>query len=452
MPIEVIMPQLGESVVEGTVTKWLKRQHERIQEFEPLVEINTDKVDTEVPSPATGTVLQLLVAEGQTVRAGTVLALIGEPGDVVDQVPKAGTDDGEFAPSDVRIAMSTPPARPSIPTPPLAGRAAVSSSEVGFISPVVARIAADRGVDLSKVTGSGQGGRITKKDVLNYLEVKKPTPPWEEPASGELFRPTEEVFGEFKPSVAGPQPRREPPGPQGAAPAAKVQPLDPVRARIAEHMVRSRHTSPHVTTVMEADLGRVIGHRATNRPAFEQEGVNLTLSPYFVAATVAALKQVPIVNSSWSDQGIVLHPQINVGMAVSLGDKGLIVPVVKNADRLSLLALARSVNDLSERARNRKLDPEEVQGGTFTITNHGVSGSLLAMPIINQPQCAILGIGKLQKRVMVIENQGPGGGPGDSLAVRPMVYLTLTFDHRMIDGAIADHFLAAVVQALQSWA
>ena len=217
-------------------------------------------------------------------------------------------------------------------------------------------------------------------------------------------------------------------------------------------MVRSRHTSPHVTTVMEADLGRVLAHRSANRAAFEQDGVKLTLSPYFVVAAVEALKQVPIVNSSWSDQGIVLHQQVNVGVAVSLGERGLIVPVVKNAHQLSLLALARSVNDLSERARNRKLDPDEVQGGTFTITNHGVSGSLLAMPIINQPQCAILGIGKLQKRVVVIENRGPAGEPSDSLAVRPMVYMTLTFDHRIIDGAIADHFLAVVVDRLQAWA
>ncbi len=435
MAIEVIMPQLGESVVEGTVTKWLKRQHEQIQEFEPLVEINTDKVDTEVPSPASGTVLQLLVAEGETVRAGTVLALIGEPGENLPEAPAQGRTDGEFAPSKPPAAASAPVRQPE-PTSPVA--AVDRQAEVGFISPVVARIAAERRVDLSKVPGSGQGGRITKKDILSYLEAKVPAAPWEEPASGELFRPTEEVFGELKPAVAVPGP--------------KLLPLDPVRTRIAEHMLRSRRTSPHVTTVMEADLGRVLAHRAANRAAFEGDGVNLTLTPYFVAATVEALKQVPIVNSSWSDQGIVLHQQVNVGVAVSLGERGLIVPVVKNAHQLSLLALARSVNDLSERARNRKLDPDEVQGGTFTITNHGVSGSLLAMPIINQPQCAILGIGKLQKRVVVLENQGPGGEPSDSLAVRPMVYLTLTFDHRIIDGAIADHFLAVVVQQLQAWA
>jgi 2-oxoglutarate dehydrogenase E2 component (dihydrolipoamide succinyltransferase) len=217
-------------------------------------------------------------------------------------------------------------------------------------------------------------------------------------------------------------------------------------------MVRSRRTSPHVTTVMEADLGRVLAHQAAHRQAFERDGVKLTLSPYFVAASVDALKQVSMVNSSWSEQGIVLHPEVNIGVAVSLGERGLIVPVLKNADQLSLLALARAVNDLSERARSRKLDPDEVQGGTFTITNHGVSGSLFAMPIINQPQCAILGVGKLQKRVLVIESQAPGGEPGDTLAIRPMVYLTLTFDHRIVDGAIADQFLSVVVQRLQAWA
>ena len=313
-----------------------------------------------------------------------------------------------------------------------------AAAELGFISPVVARVAAEHGVDLAQVTGTGGGGRITKKDVLAFVEGHKAAPPWEEPASGELFRPTEEVFGVLKPSAT--------------APAKIVQPLDVVRARIADHMVRSKRTSPHVTTVMEADLGRVLAHRQANKQAFEGDGVNLTLTAYFVAASVAALKQVPVVNSSWSDQGIVLHPQANIGVAVSLGEKGLIVPVVRAADQLSLLEIARAVNDLSERARHRKLEPDEVQGGTFTITNHGVSGSLFATPIINQPQCAILGVGALQKRVVVIEGKGPSGESSDSLAVRPMVYVTLTFDHRIIDGAIADHFLGIVVQRLQAWA
>ncbi|MEK6587267.1 MAG: dihydrolipoamide acetyltransferase family protein [Chloroflexota bacterium] len=445
MATEVIMPQLGESVVEGTVTKWLKKQHERIQEFEPLVEINTDKVDTEVPSPATGTVLQLFVGEGETVKAGTLLALIGEPGEEVPDVPVAGREDGEFAgPAErdlgelgraVEAEPVAVPAKPKV-SAPAAQPAAVA--DLGFISPVVARVVSEHGVDLSQVTGTGSGGRITKKDVLAFVEGRKAPPPWEEPASGELFRPTEEVFGELKLPAA--------------APIKKVQPLDAVRARIADHMVRSKHTSPHVTTVMEADLGRVLAHRQANKQAFERDRVNLTLTAYFVAASVEALKQVPVVNSSWSDQGIVLHPQANIGVAVSLGEKGLIVPVVKNAEQMPLLAIARAVNDLAERARSRKLKPDEVQGGTFTITNHGVSGSLFATPIINQPQCAILGVGALQKRVVVIEGKGPSGESSDSLAVRPMLYLTLTFDHRIIDGTIADHFLGIVVQRLQAWA
>jgi len=407
MPVEVIMPQLGESVVEGTVTKWLKQVDEPVREFEPLVEINTDKVDTEVPSPANGTILARFVDEGQTVRAGTVLALIGEPGEPLPQ-----REDGEAAPARKR-------------------------EDLGFISPVVAKMAAEHGLDLSQVPGTGQAGRITKKDVLAFLERRPtaaPPAPWEEPGLGELFRPSEEV-GAAKPAAA--------PG--------TILPLDVVRRSIADHMLRSRHTSAHVTTVMEADLSRVIAHRQAHKEKFQREGVSLTFTAYFAAAAVTALKQVPLVNASWSDQGIVLHRQVNVGVAVSLGDKGLIVPVIRDADQLSLQALAGTLNDLAERARSRKLRPEEVQGGTFTITNHGTSGSLLATPIINQPQSAILGVGVMQKRVVVMEGKGPTGEPADSIAIRPMVYLTLTFDHRILDGAIGDQFLGLVVQRLQQW-
>ena len=407
MPVEVIMPQLGESVVEGTVTKWLKQVDEPVREFEPLVEINTDKVDTEVPSPANGTILARFVDEGQTVRAGTVLALIGEPGEPLPQ-----PEDGEAAPARKR-------------------------EDLGFISPVVAKMAAEHGLDLSQVPGTGQAGRITKKDVLAFLERRPtaaPPAPWEEPGLGELFRPSEEV-GAAKPAAA--------PG--------TILPLDVVRRSIADHMLRSRHTSAHVTTVMEADLSRVIAHRQAHKEKFQREGVSLTFTAYFAAAAVTALKQVPLVNASWSDQGIVLHRQVNVGVAVSLGDKGLIVPVIRDADQLSLQALAGTLNDLAERARSRKLRPEEVQGGTFTITNHGTSGSLLATPIINQPQSAILGVGVMQKRVVVMEGKGPTGEPADSIAIRPMVYLTLTFDHRILDGAIGDQFLGLVVQRLQQW-
>jgi len=433
MTVEVIMPQLGESIVEGTVTKWLKQVDDPVSEFEPLVEINTDKVDTEVPSPANGTILARFVDEGQTVRAGTVLALIGEPG---EPLPERG--DGGAQPAAQPATIDRRPAAP--------GRA---GQDLGFISPVVAKMAAEHGLDLSQVPGTGQGGRITKKDVLAFLERRPtaaPPAPWEEPGLGELFRPSEEVAG-----AAASMPGAGTTSATGAAVPGTILPLDVVRRSIADHMVRSRHTSAHVTTVMEADLSRVIAHRQAHKEIFQRDGVSLTFTAYFAAAAVTALKQVPLVNASWSDQGIVLHRQVNIGVAVSLGDKGLIVPVIRDADQLSLQALARTINDLAERARSRKLRPEEVQGGTFTITNHGTSGSLLATPIINQPQSAILGVGVMQKRVVVLEGKGPTGEPADSIAIRPMVYLTLTLDHRILDGAIGDQFLGLVVQRLQQW-
>jgi len=430
MSTNVIMPQLGESVVEGTVTRWLKRPGEPVAEFEALLEVNTDKVDTEIPAPASGTVLQVYVPEGQTVRAGTLLAVIGRPGEAAPEAPGA-----------VAVAARAPTTAPAT-----AGEAAEAEptgrGDLGFISPVVARIASEHNVDLGLVRGTGQGGRITKKDLLAFVESRGAAPaPWETPAFGELFRPTEEL--RHAPSAARPAP---------APTSGTIVPLNAVRRSIAEHMVRSRHTSPHVTTIMEADLSRVLAHRLANKDAYARDGVNLTLTAYFVAASVAALKGVPMANSSWSDQGIVLHRPVNIGVAVSLGDEGLIVPVVRDADQQSLLALARTVNDLSARARAHKLAPDEVQGGTFTITNHGVSGSLVAMPIINQPQCAILGVGAVQKRVVVVETPNPAGGTQDSLAIRPMVYLSLTFDHRILDGALADAFLGAVVRALEGQA
>ncbi len=419
MATRVIMPQLGESVVEGTVTKWLKKEGEPIAEFEPLVEINTDKVDTEVPSPAGGVVLRVYVGEGETVRAGTMLAAIGQPGEAPPEAAPAPQTAGAV------------PAAPRAESPAPAAR-----SELGFISPVVARIAAEHAVDLGRVKGTGQGGRITKKDVLAALE-SGPAPaapaPWEQPALGELFRPTEELFGKTGEAVQAP----------AAAPMpGSLVPLDSVRRAIADHMVLSKRTSPHVTTVMEADLSRVVAHRQAQRETFLRDGINLTFTPYFVSASVEALKAFPLVNASWSERGIVVHRGVHVGVAVSLGEKGLIVPVIKDADQKSLRRLAAEVNDLAARARSRQLKPDEVQGGTFTITNHGISGSLFATPIINQPQCAILGVGAIQKRVVVID---------DAIAIRPMVYLSLTFDHRILDGAAADGFLARVVKVLWEW-
>lgn len=434
MATEVIMPQLGESVVEGTVTKWLKQQGDEVEEFEPLVEINTDKVDTEVPSPAGGTVLRVYVDEGETVEAGRLLAMIGEAG---EEVTEAQTEPVAKASGEPMAAAPTS-AEPAAVAP---GR----QEGLGFISPVVARIASEENVDLAQVMGSGRGGRITKKDVLAHLEARGEAPaqetaaaPWEVPASGELFRPTEEIFKKQAPASSEME-------------KGELRQLDPVRKSIAEHMVRSVHTSPHVTTVMEADLSRVVQHRQAHKEGYAQAGVNLTYSAYFASAAIKALAEVPLVNSAWTDEGILLHQGVNLGMAVSLGERGLIVPVIRGADAKSLRGLATAINDLAARARSGDLSPQEVQGGTFTITNHGVSGSLMAAPIINQPQCGILGVGAIQKRVVAVEAALPEGESADSIAIRPMCYLTLTFDHRIIDGAIADHFLGRIVSTLERW-
>jgi 2-oxoglutarate dehydrogenase dihydrolipoamide succinyltransferase (E2 component) len=435
MTIEVLMPQLGESVVEGTITKWLKGKGERVEEYEPLLEINTDKVDSEIPCPSSGVLLDILIPEGETIQAGTVLALIGEPDEKtskpVDGEPKGKTS---AKPPTTQQAVKSPPTRPtsmaSLPGDkrPVPGR----DHELGFISPVVARIASENNVNLYEVPGTGQGGRITKKDVLDYLE-KRPT------------APAERMEVQSRPAAAPPStaPITTEPAPQ----AGEILPLNPVRRAIAEHMVLSKHTSPHVTTVMEADLSRVVNHRQSNKEQFGRDGVNLTFTAYFVTASIAALKALPIVNSSWSEEGILVHRDVHIGMATSLGEAGLIVPVIKNADSYSLLGLARVINDLSKRARNRQLKPDEVKGGTFTITNHGTSGSLFATPIINQPQCAILGVGMIQKRVVVATD----AYGNDAIAIRPMVYISLTFDHRILDGAMGDAFLGKVVEYLQNW-
>ena len=438
MASEVIMPQLGESVVEGTVTKWLKKDGDQVAEYEALLEINTDKVDTEIPSPASGVILRVYVGEGETVKAGTILAMIGEAG---ESVPESQTTTPQPTEPEPAMAMGQ--------TDESSGPIAVSgpSRDLGFISPVVARIASEHGIDLQQVKGSGRGGRITKKDALAYVEAgpkagAQGAAPWEQPALGELFRPTEEVFGSFNETALAAE---------GLQPGSVI-PHTPVRRSIADHMVRSKQISPHVSTVMEADLSRVVAHRQANKAVFNRDGVNLTFTIYFLAATVQALKNVPQVNASWSEEGVILHKDINIGVAVSLGAEGLIVPVIKQADQRSLLALATALNDLAGRARGRKLKPDEVQGGTFTITNHGVSGSLFATPIISQPQAAILGVGAIQKRVVVLEVPDPVGGVLDAFAVRPMVYLSLTFDHRMLDGAVADAFLGTIVQTLENWA
>jgi pyruvate/2-oxoglutarate dehydrogenase complex dihydrolipoamide acyltransferase (E2) component len=425
MSIQVVMPQLGESVLEATLTKWLKSTGESVMENEPLVEVNTDKVDTEVPSPSGGILLEIIVPEGATVRAGEILARIG--------MRDEAAAEARLAPETAPKPTTPPTAQMEDGSEPTRSTPAGRSSDLGFISPVVARMASDFKINLSQVKGTGQGGRITKKDLLAYIERRDQT----------VMLPE---------ALAAPTP--PPPSPPQAAFSGdlltvyeEIVPLNPIRRRTAEHMVLSKHTSAHVTTIAEADMSRVIAHRLAEKDAYTREGVNLTFTAYFVTACVAALKAYPLVNSSWTEAGIRLHRAINIGMAVSLGESGLIVPVIKNANDLSLLGLARVVNDLAYRARSRQLKPEEVQGGTFTITNHGVSGSLFATPIINQPQCGILGVGIIQKRVIVLSDEQLG----DVMVIRPMVYLGLTFDHRILDGAVADYFLSKVIDILQNW-
>jgi pyruvate/2-oxoglutarate dehydrogenase complex dihydrolipoamide acyltransferase (E2) component len=435
MAIEVIMPQLGESVVEGTITKWLKAVGEAVEEYEALLEVNTDKVDTEVPSPASGVMLARLVEEGTVVRAGTVLAWIGMRG---ENIPARN------ALASTEKILPVPEEPDAVQEVGEAGQPAVQKPgerrDLGFISPVVKRIAAEYSVDLYQVQGSGEGGRITKKDVLAYIE------------EGQIGRTRRSAPTVAHPVVttstptAASTPAGMPPATPAAIPEELIR-LTPVRRAIAEHMVLSKHTSPHVTTVMEADLSRVVAHRQANKAAFERDGANLTYTVYFAAAAVETLKAYPLVNSSWSEEGILLHRQINLGMATSLGEEGLIVPVIKQAETLSLLGLARAINDLAGRARLKKLQPDEVRGGTFTITNHGITGSLFATPVINQPQCAILGVGAIQKRAVVISD----AALGDVIAIRPMVYLSLTFDHRILDGAAGDHYLGKVVELLENW-
>ena len=405
MATKVLVPLLGEGVEEVTVIKWLKKEGDSVSELEPLLEVNTDKVDTEIPAPASGTVLKILAEEGVPAKVGAVLALIGKPGESVE-----GSSSSTLMKTESKVESQT-----SVAPPP--GTLDVRPStkqDIGFISPVVAKIAAEHSVNLQQVQGTGLNGRITKNDVLAFVEGGK----------------QKDISVTRHPSPV--------------APLIGDQMITHtvIRRQIAEHMVMSKHTSPHVLTVMEADMNRVVKHRSLNKEVFARDGVKLTFTAYFMMAIVAGLKAYPNVNSSWTDEGILVHKAINLGMATSLGEEGLIVPVIKGADNLSLLAMARAVNDLAHRARSKKLQPDEVKGGTFTLTNHGTSGSLFAFPVINQPQSGILGVGAMQKRVVVID---------DAIAIRPMVYLSFVFDHRILDGASADRFLMKVKETLENW-
>lgn len=441
MPEKVIMPQLGESVVEGTLVKWLVSEGEQVEEFDSIIEVESAKVNTEIPSPATGTIIKILVEEGTTVKAGTILAWIGESG---EEIP-GGSEEPQ-------LEETQPINQEEMPTMPIKNEPTTGRDrDLGFISPVVAKLAHEHQIDLHKVTGTGNSGRITKKDVLDFIKTSSPTeefesPAWETPGEGDLFRPTELQFPDrIKPKNVEGEKEISTPVPSKVIVAAggdRILPLSSMRKSIAAHMVMSKHTSPHVTTVMEADMQKVFKHREKNKSLYANQGVRLTYTAYFVAAVASALRSYPLVNSSWTDNGLLIKNSINIGMATSLEEEGLIVPVIKNADQYSLSGLAKVIADLAERARKHQLKPDEVQGGTFSITNHGTAGSLFATPVINQPQAGILGVGAIKKRAVVID---------DAIAIRPMVYLSFAFDHRILDGSTADNFLANVVSILESW-
>jgi 2-oxoisovalerate dehydrogenase E2 component (dihydrolipoyl transacylase) len=423
MALEFKMPRLGESVVEGTVGKWLKQVGDPVQEFEPLLEVVTDKVDTEVPSPVTGVLLEIRAQEGETVKVGEVIAVLGESGEVLTPAPSK---------EPTATAQTTPPEPP--PEPPVEGKGPGKRPVGrGYLTPVVARIAAEHDVDLNEVEGTGRHGRITKKDILRYLETREaaPRPPAPRPA------PTP------SPAAKAPPPPPEVPG----LDAGDVEvPLSKMRQAIVRHMRQSKDTAAHVTTFFEVDLGRVVAFRNAHKAGFAAEGIRLTYTPFFLEAIVAGLKAYPMLNAVLAGDRMIYKQAVNIGIAVDLGEDGLIVPVVKNADEKSLRGLARAVSELAERARSRTLAPDDVQGGTFSLTNHGVIGSLAGTPIIPMPQVGILGVGAIQKRPVVLETE-----LGDMIAIRPMAYLSLSFDHRAVDGATADRFMMAVKAYLENY-
>jgi pyruvate dehydrogenase E2 component (dihydrolipoyllysine-residue acetyltransferase) len=471
--VDVVMPQMGVSVSEGTITKWLKQEGEQIEADESLLEISTDKVDTEVPSPATGIVTQILVQEGETVEVGTKLAVIGGEAGAPAPEPEAPPEPATAAAAAEAQAPSsaeTPaPAATPEPTPapapqPVAAPTNGEQDSKSFVSPVVARIAAEHGVNVSSVPGTGRGGRVTKKDILQFVESgAAAAPPAEAPAPAPAAAPEPAPApAEAPPPPPAPEPAPAPaaeappkpapapaPQPVAAAPGEQFEPMSAMRRGIAEHMRRSLDTSAHVTSAIEVDMSRVVEIRGKLKPEFQKQyGVNPTYLIFVARAVVETLKKYPWINGEIRGEQIVTRPNINLGFAVELADgKGLIVPVVKHAEGLNLLGIAQTVTDIAERARNKKLTPEEVQGGTFTITNPGGYGTFHGTPIISQPQAAILGTYALVKRPWVVQDSFGK----DVIAIRPIMNLTLTYDHRLVDGALAGRFLRDLKEALESW-
>lgn len=407
MKVDVTLPLMGESVTEGTIAKWLKKPGDHVERDEAILEITTDKIDTEIPSPEDGTVSEILVEEGETVEVGAVLARIETDAEQpkVEEKPRAKTPLEKKGERKEQVEEKEP-----------------------LLSPVVKNIAAKEGLsleELRKLAGTGPGRRVTKEDVISYLDRRK-TPKEAAEAKKASARPAEPALRKFAYDVD----------------QVQIVPMSPMRKQIAEHMVYSKRTSPHVYTVAEIDLTRIVNFRERNKREFEQEeGVKLTYTPFILDATVQALKQWPMVNASVEGDNIIVKEYINLGVAVAV-DEGLIVPVIKNADEKNLLGLARAAGDLARRAREKKLKPEDVQDGTFTVTNPGIFGNLFGMPVINQPQLGILGVGAIKKRPVVLN---------DAIAIRSMMYVTLSYDHRAIDGALAGRFLQTIVRNLEEY-
>ena len=435
MPTDIIMPQMGESIVEGTITKWLKKPGDKIQRDEPLFEISTDKVDAEIPAPASGVLQEIKVTEGTTVGVNTIVGTIAADGEGA-AAPKAASKTLEAnAPPPPASGPSKPQAQAPAP-PPMPAPAASAQDEEGEearSSPLVRKIAREHGVNLSQVTGTGLGGRITKQDITQFIEHQGSAQPVSTPAPVPA-----------QPAAAAPEP------PRPAAPApypGDLVPMSRMRSLIAHHMIESRRTSAHVHCMYEVDFTRIVNLRNKLKNGFEQRhGARLTFMPFFVRAAVMALQQWPIINANIEGENIRYHRYINVGIAVAL-DWGLIVPVLKNAGDLNFLGLQRGITDLGERARTKKLKPEDVEGSTFTITNPGQFGAVFGLPIINQPNSAIMGVGGIMKQPMVITDKDGN----DSIAIRSVVHLTLGYDHRLIDGAVADQFMAQVKKNIETW-
>lgn len=428
---DVVMPQMGESIAEGTIVRWIKKVGDRVDRDEPLFEISTDKVDAEIPSPSAGVLLEVRAKEGETVPVNTVVAVIGEAGAVAAVAPaKAAAAPAPAAPAPVSApAPSVAPPAPAPAAPALVPAEIAVSTGAGLSgdelrrmksSPLVRKIAGEHHVDITKVAGTGLGGRVTKQDILGHLG--------KEPAIGGVAVPS-------APPAAPHMPAFKP------GDSVQVVPMSVMRKKIAEHMVFSKRTSAHVHSVFEVDYTRVAKIREARKAEYEQQGVKLTFMSFLMKAAVDGLKAVPVVNSSVAGDTIVYKKEINLGIAVAL-DWGLIVPVIKKAEDKNMLGLSRAIQDLASRARAKQLKPEEVQGGTFTITNPGVFGAQFGMPIISQPQVAIMGVGHIEKRVAVID---------DMIAIRTRGYLSLGYDHRIIDGAVADEYMSHVKHALENF-